>query len=172
MSKVRIRAAALALGALVALPAAVSADPAEPAQHSCPADQPAMLVRITGFKARTGIVRVQSYGGDPATYFDKGAYLKRIEARVPASGPLDVCVSVTAPGRYAISVRHDVNGSGKTDTSDGGGMSGNPRLSLFDIMLKHKPDPAEVAVEVGHGVKTVPITLNYVQGGSFRPVSG
>jgi uncharacterized protein (DUF2141 family) len=172
MSKVRIGAAALALGALVALPAAGIAVPAEPAQHACPADQPAMLVRVTGFKARTGIVRVQSYGGDPDNYFDKGTYLKRVEAPVPASGPLDVCMPVSAPGRYAISVRHDVNGSGKTDSSDGGGMSGNPHLSLLAIMLKHKPDPAQVSVEVGHGVKMVPVTLNYVQGGSFRPVAG
>jgi uncharacterized protein (DUF2141 family) len=172
MSKVRIRAAALGVGALVALPAAGVAAPAEPAQHSCPADMPAMLVRITGFKAHTGIVRVQSYGGDPDSYFDKGTYLKRVEAPVPASGPLDVCMPVSAPGRYAVSVRHDVNGSGKTDSSDGGGMSGNPHLSLFAIMLKRKPDPAQVAVEVGRGVKVVPVTLNYVQGGSFRPVAG
>ena len=75
-----------------------------------------------------------------------------------------------APGRYAVSVRHDVNGTGKTDKSDGGGMSGNPHLSLFDLMLKRKPSPDEVAVEVGHGVKVVPITLNYMAGGSFRPV--
>jgi uncharacterized protein (DUF2141 family) len=173
MSKVRnAAAAALALGALGALPAAALSAPAEPAEHSCPADHPAMLVRVTGFKERAGIVRVQSYGGDPAAYFDKGTYLKRIEARVPDSGALEVCVAVPGPGRYAVSVRHDLNGSGKTDRSDGGGMSGNPHLSLIDLMLKHKPDPAQVAVEVGHGVKVVPITLNYVQGASFRPVAG
>jgi uncharacterized protein (DUF2141 family) len=172
MSKVRIRAAALMLGALVALPAVGASVPADAPRHACPSDQPAMLVRITGFKARTGIVRVQSYGGDPASYFAKGAYLTRIETRVPVSGPLDVCVPVTAPGRYAVSVRHDVNGTGGTDSTDGGGMSGNPRVSLIDLMLKHRPDPAEVAIEVGHGVTVVPITLNYVQGGAFRPVSG
>lgn len=172
MSKVRIRAVALGISALVALPAAGVAAPAESAPHGCPADQPAMLVRVTGFKVRTGMVRVQSYGGDPASYFDKGAYLARVEVRVPASGPLDVCMPVAAPGRYAISVRHDPDGTGRADTSDGGGMSGNPRMSLIDIMLKHKPNPAEVAIEVGHGVKLVPITLNYMQGGGFRPVSG
>ena len=85
MSKVRIGAAALALGACLALPAAGAAAPAEPAEHVCPADHPAMLVRITGFKARTGMIRVQSYGGDPATYFDKGAYLDRVQVKVPVS---------------------------------------------------------------------------------------
>lgn len=170
MSKVRVRAAALALGAMMALPAAGHAQPAGPFASVCEAGEPAMLVHITGFKARSGTVRVQSYGGDPDHYFDKGTYLKRIEVKVPASGPLDVCLPVPAPGRYAVSVRHDANGTGKADKSDGGGMSGNPHLSLFDLMLKRKPSPDEVAVDVGHGVKVVPITLNYLAGGSFRPV--
>ncbi len=170
MSKVRVAAVALALGAAMGLPAAGHAAPAGPFASACEAGEPAMLVHVTGFKSRTGMLRVQSYGGDPERYFDKGAYLKRIEVPVPASGPLDVCLPVPAPGRYAVSVRHDVNGTGKTDKSDGGGMSGNPHLSLFDLMLKRKPSPDEVAVEVGHGVKVVPITLNYMAGGSFRPV--
>jgi uncharacterized protein (DUF2141 family) len=79
-------------------------------------------------------------------------------------------VPVPAPGRYAVSVRHDINGSGKTDKSDGGGMSGNPHLSLFDLMFKRKPLPDQVAVQVVSGVRVVPVTLNYLSGGSFRPV--
>lgn len=170
MSKVRVAAVALALGAAMALPAVGHAAPVGPFASACEAGEAAMLVHVTGFKSRTGTLRVQFYGGDPEHYFDKGSYLKRIEVPVPAAGPLDVCLPVPAPGRYAVSVRHDINGSGKTDKSDGGGMSGNPRLSLFDLMLKRKPSPDQVAVEVGHGVKVVPITLNYLAGGSFRPV--
>jgi uncharacterized protein (DUF2141 family) len=131
---------------------------------------PAMLVRVSGFKARTGTVRVQSYGGDPKHYFDKGTYLERVDVRVPSAGALEVCMPVSAPGRYAVSVRHDLNGSGKSDRSDGGGMSGNPDVSLMDLLFKRKPDPDRVAVEVAHGVRTVPVTLNYVSGTSFRPV--
>ena len=170
MSKVRVAAVALALGAAMALPAVGHAAPVGPFASVCEAGEPAMLVHVTGFKSRTGTLRVQSYGGDPDRYFDKGTYLKRIEVPVPATGALDVCLPVPASGRYAVSVRHDVDGSGKTDKSDGGGMSGNPHLSLFDLMLKRKPAPDQVAVEVGHGVKIVPITLNYLAGGSFRPV--
>ncbi len=171
MSKKRFRAAALALGAMMAPPAVGHAAPAGPFAAVCAAGDSAMLVHVTGFKARTGVLRVQSYGGDPDHYFDKGTYLKRIEVPVPATGALDICVPVPAPGRYAVSVRHDLDGSGKADKSDGGGMSGNPRLSAFDLLLKRKPSPDEVAVEVGHGVKLVPIVLNYLTGGSFRPVS-
>ena len=50
----------------------------------------AMLVRVTGLKSRTGIIRVQSYGGDPSTYFEKGQYLERVEVTPPANGPVDV----------------------------------------------------------------------------------
>jgi uncharacterized protein (DUF2141 family) len=172
MSKKRSRIAALAVGVLVALPAVGRAAPVGPFANVCAAGDPAMLVHVTGFKAHTGVLRVQSYGGDPDHYFDKGSYLRRIDVRVPpAGGALDVCVPVPAPGRYAISVKHDVDGSGKTDRSDGGGMSGNPHLSLFDLMFRRKPSSDEVAVQVPHGVRVVPVTLNYLSGGSFGPVT-
>jgi uncharacterized protein (DUF2141 family) len=171
MSKKRFPLATIALCAIAALPAAGHAAPAGPFAEACEGANAAMLVHVTGFKARTGMLRVQSYGGDPDHYFDKGTYLKRIDLRVPAAGPLDVCVPVPGPGRYAVSVRHDLNGSGKTDRSDGGGMSGNPHLSLFDLMFKRKPAPDEVAVGVGNGVKMVPIVLNYISGASFRPIA-
>jgi uncharacterized protein (DUF2141 family) len=175
MSKVRVPLLSLlpALAAVTVMGAATAA-PAGPYAARCegnPAD-PAVLVHIVGFKARTGIVRVQSYGGDPARYFDKGTYLKRVELRVPPAGPLDVCVPVPAPGTYAISVRHDIDGAGRTGRGDGGGLSGNPHLSLFDLLFKRKPDPAVVAVPVQRGVRTVPIVLNYLSGTSFRPVAG
>jgi uncharacterized protein (DUF2141 family) len=171
MPKKRLPLATLALGALVTLSAAGHAAAIGPFAQACEAGSPALLVHVTGFKAHTGILRIQSYGGDPDHYFDKGSYLKRIEVRVPPAGAADVCVPVPGPGRYAISVRHDVNGSGNLDRSDGGGMSGNPHLSLIDLMFKRKPSPDRVAVEVARGVRVVPVTLNYLQGGSFAPVS-
>ena len=171
MSKKRFRTAALAFCATMALADAGHAAPVGPYAGACAGGDPAMLVHVTGFKAHTGMLRVQSYGGDPDHYFDKGTYLKRIDLHVAPGGAMDVCVPVPAPGRYAISVRHDVNGSGKTDRSDGGGMSGNPHLSLIDQMFKRKPSPDQVAVEVARGVRVVPVVLNYLQGGSFAPVT-
>jgi uncharacterized protein (DUF2141 family) len=78
---------------------------------------------------------------------------------------------VPKPGIYAISVRHDANGNGKSDSNDGGGMSGNPPMSLFDVLFKRKPDPAKVEIRVSEGVTSTSITLNYVQGGSFKPLA-
>jgi len=172
MSKVRVRAAVLALVAAMAVPAGGHAQPVGPFASVCEAGGPALLVHVTGFKTRAGSIRVQSYGGNPARYFDKGTFLKRVEMAVPARGALDVCLPVPGPGRYAVSVRHEIDGAGKKDMGDGGGMSGNPHLSLLDLMMKRKPSPQQVAVEVGGGVRPVPIVLNYLQGGSFRPVEG
>jgi uncharacterized protein (DUF2141 family) len=141
-----------------------------PHAQECSAGKPAMLVRVQGLKTRTGIIRVQSYGGDPASYFEKHAYLERVEVRTPRAGPVDVCMPVPRPGTYAISVRHDANGNGDTDIrQDGGGFSGNPSISLFDAMFKRKPSPVQVQVRV-NGLTNVPVTLNYVRGTSVGPV--
>lgn len=168
MSKLVAGMAGLILAA--AMPVGAGAAVLGPDAASCAGDGPAMLVHIEGFKKRTGMLRVQSYGGNPSRYFEKGTWLKRIDVPVPASGAADICVPVPADGAYAVSVRHDVDGSGKTGMNDGGGMSGNPKLSLFDVVFKRKPDPHKVQVTV-HGVTRVPVVLNYVQGGSFGPIA-
>jgi uncharacterized protein (DUF2141 family) len=153
-----------------AAPADAHAAVLGPDPAACQGSGPAMLVHIEGLKKHTGMIRVQSYGGNPRHYFDKGTYLRRIDLRVPPAGPIDVCVPVPSNGTYAVSVRHDVDASGKTGLSDGGGMSGNPNVSLFDVIFKRKPDPQEVQVAV-HGVVRVPVVMNYVQGGSFGPIA-
>jgi uncharacterized protein (DUF2141 family) len=168
MSKLVAGMAGLMLAA--AMPAGAHAAVLGPDAAACNGGGPAMLIEIQGLKKRAGMIRVQSYGGNPSRYFDKGTYLRRIDVPVPPSGPIDVCLSVPADGVYAVSARHDVNGSGKTDSRDGGGMSGNPRMSLFDVMFKRKPDPQKVQVAV-HGITRVPIVMNYVQGGSFGPIA-
>lgn len=143
-----------------------------PHADACDGSKPAMLVRIQGLKSRTGILRVQSYGGNPARYFDKGTYLERVEIRTPSAGPVEVCMPVPRPGNYAVSVRHDANGNGSADVgNDGGGFSGNPNLSLFDVIFKRKPSPVQVQVHVT-GLTPVPVVLNYVHGTSLGPIRG
>ena len=168
MGKLRIAALGGTGAALIALgPSPLAADPLGPYASACAAgaDRPAMLVRVTGLKARAGGLRVQAYGGDPAHYFDKGTYLKRVDLPVPARGPIEICVPLPHPGTYAAMVRHDVDGAGRTSMADGGGMS------VWDVMFHRKPSPDRVEIKVGDGVVTVPVVLNYVQGGAFRPVS-
>lgn len=134
------------------------------------ASRPAMLVRVIGLKSRSGMIRVQSYGGDPAHFFDKGSYLERVEVPTPASGAVEICMPVPRAGTYAISVRHDIDGQGNGGASNGGGMSGNPNISLMDVLFKRKPSPAQVAVPVT-GRTIVSVVMNYMQGGSVRPIA-
>lgn len=130
-----------------------------------------IAVRITGLRSRTGQVRVRLFGGSPSTYFDKKQALVRIERPVPGSGAVTICVVAPKPGVYAVDVRHDENRNGKTDRSDGGGASGNPRLSLMDMLFSRKPKPETVQFTVRGGQTVVPVTVMYLSGGSFRPTA-
>lgn len=164
----------VAVGALglLALPSAYAdAQVLGPYPAACEAGKPAMMVRVIGLKSRKGMLRLQLYGGAPERFLEKRAWIERIDSKLPATGPVEVCLPVAKPGVYAVSVRHDINGSGKSDLSDGGGLSGNPRVSLFDIALKRKPSPSKISITVGNEVLTVPIVMNYVQGGAFKPLS-
>ncbi len=162
---------ALALPLTLAAPAAAQA--VGPGAERCaPGGGPAMLVVVTGLRDRAGTIRVRSFGGDPATWFDKRRYIERKVVPTPRSGPVRICMPVPRPGHYAVDVRQDANGNGDTDRADGGGASGNPRISLMDILFKRKPAADKVRVTVGQGVTEVPVTMMYLSGGSFRPVGG
>lgn len=130
-------------------------------------EEPAILVNVEGFKARTGTVRVQVYGSNPADFLAKGKKLRRIDLPVTRSGPMQVCVAVPAPGNYAIAVRHDIDGSGRSGWNDGGGFSRNPKISLTSL----KPRYGEVVIAVGQGTKPVDVVLNYRRGLSIKPIA-
>jgi uncharacterized protein (DUF2141 family) len=158
----KLRSGLLALGAVVLVPANAGAAQMLGVPSICNAgNEPSVLVRVSGLKDRGGKIRVRTFGGSPSTYFDKTKVLKRVEYDLPDSGPVEVCVPVPAAGTYAVDVRHDVNGNGKTDRSDGGGASGNPKVSLLDILFKRKPPARQVQVQVADGTTVVPITLRY-----------
>ena len=131
------------------------------------ANQPALLVSIDGFKARTGDLRVQLYGANPDDFLAKGKKMKRIEMPVTANGAMEVCVALPAPGNYAVAVRHDVDGSGKSNWNDGGGFSRNPKLSLLSL----KPDYDKVMIHHETGVRRVSVIMQYRQGLSIGPIS-
>ncbi|QPQ55069.1 DUF2141 domain-containing protein [Allosphingosinicella flava] len=145
-----------------AAPAAVGPDAA-----SCRKGGPAILVKVTGLKNKMGKVRVQLYGSNPADFLAKGKKLRRVE--VAASAALQpICIAVPKAGRYAVAVRHDANGDGKSGWSDGGGFSRNPNLSLTSL----KPSYAKVAINAGGGVTPIDIVMNYRQGLAIKPIKG
>ena len=161
----------MAKGAAFALAAVVAAQPA-PAQlgpdaAACRAgNRPAILVRVDGFKARSGKIRVNVYA-NPETFLDRGQYIRQINVPVTRAGAMPICVALPRAGRYAVAVRHDVSGNGN-DWGDGGGFSRNPRLSLTNL----RPRFDNVAFAVGQSVATVNVVLNYRFGLSIRPVGG
>lgn len=136
-----------------------------PACQAAGNDAAAVDLTISGFKDRTGRLRVQLYSDQPDEFLEKGAKLKRIDIPVTASGPMSVCVALPAPGTYAIAVLHDRNANHKLDVlNDGVGFSGNPRLALA------KPKYQSVAFTVPRGVTRMNVVLNYRQGLAVRPI--
>jgi uncharacterized protein (DUF2141 family) len=124
----------------------------------CSGSGPAVRVNISGITPARGTLRVQLYRGTSADWLEKGRWINRIE--VPArGGSATVCMPVPVAGTYGIAVRHDVNGNGDTDLrSDGGGMSNNPSINIFNL---GKPSYKKTAFAVGDEVKTISIAMKY-----------
>jgi uncharacterized protein (DUF2141 family) len=157
-------ALAVAATALAAQPSSAQAS-LGPDASACRSGGPAVLVNVRGFKSKTGKVRVQLYPANQ-DFLAKGKWLRRVDLPV-TSASMPVCVSVPRAGTYAVAVRHDADGNGKSGWNDGGGFSRNPSISLTDL----KPKPGEVAISVGNGVKPVDVVLNYRRGLKIAPIS-
>ena len=174
MKKSFERGALTLAAAMLALTAASAAAPAYaqeilgPDAEACRAGAPgpSALVRIYGFKDHDGMLRVQLYGSNPDDFLAKGKKLKRIELPVVASGDMNVCVALPSYGEYAVAVRHDRDGNGKSGWNDGGGFSGNPKLSLVNL----KPEFEESSFAAREGVAVVDVVMNYRNGLSIKPV--
>ena len=119
---------------------------------------PAVAVTLTGVRDNVGTIRVQSYRATKQDWLEKGRWINRIEAPARA-GTMRFCMPVPVSGRYAIAVRHDVDGDGKTDIfGDGGAMSNNPSINLFNL---GKPSYKKVGFDVGRGVESITIRMRY-----------
>ncbi|MEL6877639.1 MAG: DUF2141 domain-containing protein [Pseudomonadota bacterium] len=127
-------------------------------RQCAPGKGPAVRVTVNGIKSASGKVRVQVYRGTKAEWLEKGRWLNRIE--VPArKGTMTFCMPVPSSGTYAIAVRHDANGNGKTDIrQDGGAMSRNPSINIFNL---GKPSVSKTRFETGTGVSRIAIQMKY-----------
>ena len=124
-----------------------------------PGSGPAVWLTVDGVKSSSGKVRVQLYRATAAEWLEKGKWLNRIEAPAKA-GRMTFCMPVPKAGTYGIAVRHDVNANGSTDiTSDGGAMSNNPSINIFNL---GKPSYKKTAFSIGSEVKSMSITMRYM----------
>ncbi len=134
---------------------------------------PALIVTVSGFKDRKGLLRAELYPandedflGDDNKLIAEGKTFRRVEIAVPQAGTVQMCIRVPTAGTYGLSVLHDRNGDRKFNlTSDGTGFPGNPKLH------RRQPRIDETHVVAGSGLTPVPITLNYLHGFfSFGPL--
>ena len=161
---------------VVGMVAATLAPPAAatslgPHAARCDSGAPSVIVNVSGFREHGGTLRVQIWTADQASYLQKRRWLTRVELPVTGSGAMPVCVPVPRPGNYVVSVRHDANGNGDSDRSDGAGFSGNPSVSLMDAVLRRRPNLQRVSFAVGNGPARQNVVLNYVQGTRVGPVA-
>ena len=127
--------------------------------RKCSGSGPAVRITVSDVKASSGMMRVQLYRGTAADWLESGRWINRIQ--VPArAGTMSFCMPVPQAGTYGIAIRHDVNGNGKTDiTQDGGGMSNNPSINIFNL---GKPSYRKTAFAVGNEVKAMSIRMRYL----------
>ena len=151
---------------LAAMSAAAPARVVGSDAQACLAGKPSMLVRVSGLKKPSGTVKVAVYAAEG--YLAKGGKLRKVVVPVRSTAPIDVCIAVPKAGQYAVAVHHDINGNGDKDANDGGGYSGNPRLSITNL----KPPFGKTAVRVGAAPRHVTVLLQYRNGLSIRPANG
>lgn len=127
--------------------------------NKCRGNGPAVRITLNEVKSSSGTVRVQLYRGTRQDWLATGRWINRIE--VPArAGTMTFCMPVPQAGNYAIATRHDINNNGKTDlTQDGGGMSNNPSINVFNL---GKPGVDKVTFPVGDEVKSITIRMRYM----------
>ena len=167
----RIPALLLAGAAALTVPAfAANAGPLGPDARVCAAGGPALLVRVVGLKQATGRLRLKLYEANSRDYLGKTSQIERVVVPVNRGGAIDVCLAVPKPGGYVVSVLHDVDGDNNAESSDGGGVTGNPRVSLGDAITGRKPALSAVTVRVGSATVVAPVRLLYKQGLSIGPV--
>ena len=154
-----------AVALAVASPSASAAAGADAA--ACVPGKPSLLVRVSGLKKASGTLKLALYGSDQSLFLKKEGRLRRVKVPVSGTGPVDVCIAVPRPGRYAVAVHHDLNANGDKDRHDGGGYSNNPRVSLASM----KPSFAKAAVSVGQSPAKVTVRLLYIRGLSVGPAA-
>lgn len=124
---------------------------------------PAIMVNVRGLKDRVGDLKLEVYPSndrdflaDDNVLLSQGKIFRRVVSRIPAQGPVQLCVRVPKAGAYSLSLLHDRDGNHKFSLSiDGIGFGSNPRLRWS------KPKAAEARIVAGPGITTTSIVMNY-----------
>jgi len=131
-----------------------------------PGGGPAILARVIGLKDRNGRVKLELYPANETDFLEddnklvaQGKTFRRVWTAMPASGPVDVCIRVPRPGRYALLVTHDRDGKNKFNFfKDGAGFPGAGKVGMS------RPKLAQAIVDVGEGTAERVIRMQYLRG--------
>jgi len=136
-------------------------------------NEPAILADVTGFKDRKGRVKLELYPATDADFLKddrdliaEGKVFRRVWADMPPSGPVEICIKVPRPGRYALFFTHDRDGKNKFNFwTDGGGLPSNQKIGMS------RPKLNMAVIDVGTGVTTTHIRVQYLRGlNGFGPL--
>ena len=139
-----------------------------------PGEGPAIAVEVTGLKDRTGELKLELYPGEEADFLKgdrvliaAGKTFRRVVVPTPVKGTPMLCIRVPRPGHYALLLTHNRDGKNKFSFwTDGAGFASNTKLG------RSRPKVEQALVEVGAGVTTVRITVQYLRGlGGVGPVT-
>jgi uncharacterized protein (DUF2141 family) len=127
---------------------------------------PAILVIPVGLRDRTGSLKLELYPANDRDFLaddniliSQGKVFRRVVERVPAAGPVQICIRIPKPGTYSLSLLHDRDSNRKFSLSaDGIGFPGNPKLGWS------KPGAAGATIAAGPGLTTTRIVMNYRHG--------
>jgi len=124
---------------------------------------PAFMISIDGLKDRQGMMRVELYPNndddflaDDNVLIMAGKAFRRAEAKVPASGPVTLCIRAPSAGTYTLSLMHDRDSNRKLGLSvDGVAFPGDPRLCWG------QPKASEARATTGNGPTKIDVTMQY-----------
>jgi uncharacterized protein (DUF2141 family) len=126
-----------------------------------PGKGPAVRITVTGLKSSEGNLFVRAYPANSRDWLQSKRYIMRIDAK-PQAGTTTVCVPLPTAGDYAIAVQHDANSNGKTDLSDGAGMSNNPGVKKVLGLIPRPPSVEKTRFTASDGITRMTISMQYM----------
>ncbi len=167
-----IRLATLSLtAAAIATPALAQLDPVE---GGCAlVSGPRVLVNVAGLMDRAGRLKVEIYPPNETDFLRDDTGLKRdrrafrrVWMKVPAAGPVSICIRAPGPGQWAVLLTHDRDMKNRFNLwRDGAGLPSNDRLG------RSRPKLRQALLNVPPQGGQVTIRLQYLRGlGGFGPI--
>ncbi len=140
-----------------------------------PGGGPAILAQVSGLKDRKGRLKLELYPATEADFLKddrdlvaQGKFFRRVWAEMPAAGPVQICIRVPHPGKFALFFTHDRDGKNKFNFwTDGAGLPSNHRIGMS------RPKLSYAVVDVGGGTTVTHIRAQYLRSvlSGFAPLN-